>query len=168
LSPSDATDSPSEIISQLCEVSRLPERKFLNESLFAVIQEIILGTRSSLDPYCHSRAEFYVNCVARECPVKTIVGLLAKLSTCMEQPSTEGVLPRLLEALPEKKKLAVLFAGFWLKDNTDDVINVAMDLSDFRCKLAGQDLTWWFKTESSADHVRVLNTNNDIFANISI
>jgi hypothetical protein len=162
------TDSPSELISQLCEATRLPQRKFLDESLFTVIQEVILGTRESLDPYCHARAKFFVTRMARDCPVKTVVRALAKLSSNMTQPSSEGVLPRLLEALPPKTKLAVLLAGFWLEDKTEVVVNVAMEMSNFRCKRAAASCVVWFKTTSSVEHVRVLNTNNYIFSNTSI
>jgi hypothetical protein len=151
LVPDDAS-LPSAIISRLRQASRLPERKFLNESLVMGIRDVILDTRVCLDHYCYARVKFCAQCITKDCPAKNIVRFLAKLSIDMTQPSSVGALPRLLQALPVKKKLAVLLAGFWL-DDTDEVVKIAMHLSGYRCARAFRQTVRWFKTTSPVNHI---------------
>ena len=140
---------------RLCEASRLPEQKFQHETLIRVVRDVILDTSGSLDPYCYARVKFWARRTAESCPVRSIISALSKLSAGMALQSREGAMPRLLEALPPKKKLGVLMAGLWVAD-TEDVVRVAMELSGYKCARAARDAVAWFKTTVPFEHIGAL------------
>ena len=122
----------------------------MHQSLLAVMRDVILGNESSesLDPYCYARVKFWAECVVSTCPTEKLVDFLSKLSCDTLHPPPG--LPRLLEALPPKKRLGVLMAGLWLEDK-DGVAQIAMEISKNRSELAVRDAGEWFrKTSPSA------------------
>jgi len=120
-----------------------------------VMRDVILDKRDALDPNCHARVKFCAQCIAEDCPAKNIVRFLTKLSTDMVSPSDVGALPRLLVALPAKKRLAVLMAGFWL-DDVEEVVNVAIDMCGFECACAARQTIGWFRTASPVTYLATI------------
>jgi hypothetical protein len=104
------------------------------------MRDVILGKCVCLDVYCDARVKFWAVGVVESCFTKQIMAFLAKISSDTAPPKHAGALPRLLEALPPAQRLAVLMAGIWL-DDTNKVVNVAMDLSGYMSKCAAAQTT---------------------------
>jgi hypothetical protein len=145
-------DSPSVIISRLCEASRVPGHKFINETLILIVRDVVIDSRLILDPYCHARVQFCAQYIAEDFVVGNIVRALARLSFDTLVPPHVGEIPRLIAALPPKKMLAVLLAGFWLED-TVEVVNVAVNMSNFKCARAVQQTIGWLKSDSPREYL---------------
>jgi hypothetical protein len=126
----------------------MPGHKFMNETLLLIVRDVVIDSRLILDPYCHARVQFCAQCIAEDFAVSMIVRALARLSfdTLMPPPNVGGI-PRLITALPPKKMVAVLLAGFWLED-TVEVVNVAVNMSNFKCARAVQQTIGWLKSDS--------------------
>ena len=119
----------------------------MNEIMILIVRDVVIDSRLILDPYCHARAQFCVQCIAEDFAVGIIVRALARLSFDTLMPPHVGEIPRLIAALPPKKMLAVLLAGYWLED-TVEVVNVAVNMSNFKCARAVQQAIGWLKSDS--------------------
>jgi hypothetical protein len=151
-------DSPSVIISRLCEASRVPGHKFINETLLLIVRDVVIDSRLMLDPYCHARVQFCAQCISEDFPVENIVRALARLPFDTLVRPHVGEIPRLIAALPPKKMLAVLLAGFWLED-TAEVVNIAVNMSNYRCARAVPQTIEWFKSDSPRKYLAAMGVS---------